>query len=96
MLIQRPRFAWLVNAQCDLGFPVGQALAANSERGSRARHFSIPAQFYQTENLLAPSTRPEACTLRLNRPVYDYKVTHHAKTQVFRCAAMDAIQDKYL
>ena len=49
------------------------------------------------KNLFAPSARHVAFTTRLNRPVCDYNVTHRAKTQVFGCAAMDAlIYDKYL
>ena len=43
MLIARSRFAWRVNAQRELGLPVGHALAAKSERDSRVRHCSIPA-----------------------------------------------------
>ena len=96
MLIRRSRFAWQVNAQFEPGFPVVHALAAKSERNSQVRHCSIPAQFHRTKNLYAPSARDVACTLRLNRPVCEYKVTHHAKTQVFGCAAMDTILDKYL
>ena len=91
MLIQLSRFAWLINAQCEFGFPVGHVLAAKSERDSRVGHCSIPAQFHPTKKSFAPWARLVACTSRVNRLVCDTKMTHRAKTQVFGCSAMDAI-----